>query len=256
MNFTHYDLGNLDKGRIVEIVLQRNAANVQLMDSSNFNSYKNGRQYRYIGGLAKKSPIHLQTTHSGHWHIAIDLRGLRGNVRSSVRVLPTALPTINQQPLSSVPSLIHNRGFGIDFDIDTDPDYDVFISHASEDKDEVVRPLANALRNKGIKVWYDEFEMKIGDSLRRKIDKGLANSRFGIVVVSKDFIKKGWTNYELDGIITKAISGEQIILPIWHNITKKEVIDFSPSLADKLARNTAINTIEEISTEIAELILP
>lgn len=89
-----------------------------------------------------------------------------------------------------------------------------FISHASEDKDEVVRPLANALKNLGIKVWYDEFEMRIGDSLRRKIDKGLANSRFGIVVVSRDFIKKGWTNYELDGIITKAVSGEQIILPI------------------------------------------
>jgi hypothetical protein len=254
LNFTHYDLGNLEKGRIVEIVLQGNAANVQLLDSSNFNNYKSGRKYRYIGGLAKKSPIHLQTTHSGHWHIAIDLRGLHGNVRSSARVLPTALPTINQQPLSSVPSLIHNRGFGIDFDIDTEPEYDVFISHASEDKDEVVRPLANSLRDKGIRVWYDEFEMKIGDSLRRKIDKGLANSRFGIVVISKDFIKKGWTNYELDGIITKAVSGEQIVLPIWHNITKKEVIDFSPSLADKLARNTAINTIDEITTEIAELI--
>ena len=54
MNFTHYDLGNLGKGRIVEIILQGNAANVQLMDSSNFNNYRNGRQYRYIGGLAKK----------------------------------------------------------------------------------------------------------------------------------------------------------------------------------------------------------
>ncbi len=254
MNFIHHDLGNLEKGRIVEILLQGNAANVQLLDSSNFNNYKNGKQYRYIGGLAKKSPIRLQTTHAGHWHVAVDLRGLGGNVKSSVRVLPTALPTINQQPLSSVPSLVHNRGFGIDFDIDTEPEYDVFISHASEDKDEVVRPLANSLKSKGIKVWYDEFEMRIGDSLRRKIDKGLANSRFGIVVISKDFIKKGWTNYELDGIITKAISGEQIILPIWHNITKREVIDFSPSLADKLARNTAINTIEEISTEISELI--
>ena len=126
--------------------------------------------------------------------------------------------------------------------------------NASEDKDEIVRPLANALVEKGVKVWYDEFEMKIGDSLRRKIDKGLANSRFGIVVISRDFIKKGWTNYELDGIITKAVSGEQIILPIWHNITKKEVIDFSPSLADKLARNTTINTVDEIATEIAELI--
>ena len=184
------------------------------------------------------------------------MRGLSGTVNAAARVLPTALPTIKQQPpLTSIPSLVHNRGFGIDVDIDTDPEYDVFISHASEDKDEIVRPLANALVEKGVKVWYDEFEMKIGDSLRRKIDKGLANSRFGIVVISKDFIKKGWTNYELDGIITKAVSGEQILLPIWHNITKEEVIDFSPSLADKIARNTAINTIEEISDEIATLII-
>lgn len=51
---------------MVEIILQGNAANVQLLDSSNFNNYRNGRQYRYIGGLAKKSPIRLQTTHSGH----------------------------------------------------------------------------------------------------------------------------------------------------------------------------------------------
>lgn len=110
MNFTHYDLGNLDKGRMVEIILQGNAANVQLLDSSNFNNYRNGRQYRYIGGLAKKSPIRLQTTHSGHWHVAIDLRGMRGSVRSSVRVLPEALPEIKQIPLNTVPSLIHNRG--------------------------------------------------------------------------------------------------------------------------------------------------
>ena len=103
-------------------------------------------------------------------------------------------------------------------------------------------------------MWYDEFEMKIGDSLRRKIDKGLANSKFGVVVLSKDFIKKGWTNYELDGIITKATTGEQVILPIWHNITKREVIDFSPSLADKLARNTSSFTVDEIASEITEVI--
>ena len=73
-------------------------------------------------------------------------------------------------------------------------------------------------------------------------------------VISRDFIKKGWTNYELDGLITRSISGEQQLLPIWHNITKKEVIDYSPSLADKVARNTAINTVEEIADEIAEVI--
>lgn len=133
-------------------------------------------------------------------------------------------------------------------------DYDVFISHASEDKEEIVRPLALALRSEGLSVWYDEFELRIGDSLRQKIDKGLSRSRFGIVVLSRDFIRKGWTNYELDGIITKVVSGEQVILPIWHNITKQEVVDYSPSIADKLARNTANFTVEEIAREISELI--
>lgn len=158
----------------------------------------------------------------------------------------------DQGPLSEIPTLLHSHGFFDDSEIT--PEYDVFISHASEDKEEVARPLAESLRKKGLTVWYDEFELKIGDSLRRKIDRGLANSRFGIVIISRDFLSKGWTNYELDGIITRSVSGEQIILPIWHNITKKEVINFSPSLADKLARNTSIDTIEEITKEIAEVI--
>lgn len=254
MQFTKYDLGNLEKGRIIEVTLKGNAANVRLMDSSNFNKYKNGKAHQFIGGLARRSPVRLQTTHSGHWYVTIDMLGLRGSVRTGVTVLPGQLPEIKNRPLSEIPSLFHDSGYIADEEAGIEPDYDVFISHASEDKDEVVRPLAMALRNCGIKVWYDEFELHIGDSLRRKIDRGLANSRFGIVIVSRDFIKKGWTNYELDGIISKALTGEQILLPIWHNITKKEVIDFSPSLADKLARNTAVDTVEEIANEIASLI--
>jgi hypothetical protein len=129
-----------------------------------------------------------------------------------------------------------------------------FISHASEDKDDFVRSLATALIGKGLDVWYDEFTLRIGDSLRQKIDRGLANSRVGLVVLSPSFIAKGWTNYELDGIVTRTISGEQILLPIWHNITKQQVIDFSPSLADKVARSTATHTVEDIATEIADLL--
>jgi Domain of unknown function (DUF1883)/TIR domain len=255
MNFTHYDLGRKERGQIVEITLSGSAANVRLMDSSNFQNYKNGRQHSYHGGLAKQSPIRLSIPSSGNWHVTVDMQGLRGTVRSSMRIMPSALPELRQPALSTVPSLVQkadNKPF--DFNEDLEKKFDVFISHASEDKDEVVRPLANALKAEGLKVWFDEFELKIGDSLRRKIDKGLANSKFGIVVLSKDFIKKGWTNYELDGIITKAVSGEQIVLPIWHNITKKEVLDFSPSLSDKLARNTSSYTVEEIATEIAQVI--
>jgi len=255
MQYQVYDLGQLKGGEIVEVVLNGNSANVKLMNSSDFSNYKSGRRHSYYGGHVTRSPYKVSVPSSGRWYVTIDLGGYSGKVSSSVRVLPGRLPSARQPSLSSVPSLVQDReipgGFGEEPIIRK---FDVFISHASEDKDEVVRPLAFALQNKRLRVWYDEFELKIGDSLRQKIDRGLSNSRFGIVVLSKNFIKKGWTNYELDGIITKAISGKQVILPIWHNITKQEVIDYSPSLADKVARNTATYTIDEIAEEIAEVI--
>lgn len=251
MQFIHNDLGQRKRGEIVEITLAR-GANVRLMDSSNFNSYKSGRRHRYTGGLAKNSPITLQIPNSGHWHVAIDMQGLRGRTSASVRVLPGPLPEIQDRPLTEVPSLVReNIPPPTELGGET---HDVFISHASEDKEGFVRPLANALISEGLDVWFDEMTLRIGDSLRQKIDKGLANSRVGLVVLSPSFIDKGWPNYELDGIVTRTVSGEQILLPIWHNITKQQVVDFSPPLADKVARSTSTHTIEEIANEIAELI--
>lgn len=256
MEFMHYDLGHKQAGQIVEVVLQGNAANVRLLDSPNFQSYRNGRQHRYFGGHTTRSPVKLAIPQTGHWHVAIDMGGYRGSVRSSIRVLPGALPMLKEPSLSNVPSLVqgHHLPPGLSASEGDDRQFDVFVSHASEDKDEVVRPLASALQAKGLRVWYNEFELKIGDSLRRKIDKGLANSRFGVIVLSQSFLRKGWANYELDGLVTRAVTGEQVLLPVWHNITKKEVIEYSPSLADKLARSTATHTVEELATEIPEVI--
>lgn len=253
--FTHYNLGHKSAGEIIEVTLSGSAANVRLLDSSNFQSYKSGRRHSYRGGLVKRSPFRMSIPHSGNWHVTVDMIGLRGSVRSAIRTLPRALPVAQEAPLSSVPSLVQGRDANPVFSAEQDTrEFDVFISHASEDKDEVVRPLAEALRGNGLSVWYDEFELRIGDSLRRKIDKGLANSRFGVIVLSQTFIKKGWPNYELDGLITRANTGAQILLPIWHGITKKEVIEYSPSLADKVARNTSSSTVEEIAADIEEVI--
>ena len=255
MNFSYYDLKQRKSGEIVEVTLSGTAANVFLVDYSNFQSYKSGRRYRYYGGHATRSPVRLSIPSSGHWYLVIDLGGYTGTVRHSMRILPGAMPALRERPLSSVPTLVQGRSDEApDFVAADVREYDVFISHASEDKDEVVRPLAVALKNAGLKVWYDEFELKIGHSLRRKIDEGLVKSRFGIVVLSKSFLSKGWTNYELDGLVTKAVTGDQILLPIWHKISKQEVIDYSPSLADKLARNTAMHTVEEIAQEIESVI--
>jgi hypothetical protein len=252
MEHQYYDLHQLRGGEVVEVQLTT-AANVRLMDSSNYSSYKRDGQHRFFGGYVKQSPYRVTVPNSGHWYVAIDLGGHAGTIRSSVRVLPGILPTARNAPLSSVPSLRLDISESPEKD-NTVREYDVFVSHASEDKESVARPLAEKLRQLGLRVWFDEFELKIGDSLRRKIDKGLANSKFGVVILSKSFIKKGWANYELDGIITKSVSGQQVVLPIWHDITKQEVIDYSPSLADKLARNTAISTIDEIAEEINEVV--
>lgn len=250
MNFLQFDLGNRQRGEIVEVTLT-SGANVRLMSSSDFSNYKNGRQHRFIGGRATRSPVRLQIPNSGRWYVAVDMQGLRGSTRASVNVIPGPLPEIREAPLSSVPTLVREPPPTL---APGDEAYDVFISHASEDKDTIVRSLATELVSQGLKVWYDEFALRIGDSLRQKIDKGLAKSRVGLVVLSPPFIAKGWTNYELDGIVTRTVSGEQILLPIWHNITKQEVIDFSPSLADKVARSTATHTVQEIAEEIAELL--
>ena len=255
MKFKYYDLKNRTGGEIVQVTLSGNAVNVFLVDSANFSSYKQGRKYRYYGGHATRSPVNLQIPRAGHWYLVIDFGGYGGQVRHSIRILPGRLQPIQERPISSVPSLVQGREEHAGHIEQDEREFDVFVSHASEDKDEVVRPLVNALKDGGLSVWYDEFELKIGDSLRRKIDAGLTRSRFGVVVLSRAFLGKGWPNYELDGLVTRAVSGEQVLLPIWHEITKREVIEYSPSLADKLARNTATHTVEEIASEIAGVIL-
>jgi TIR domain len=109
---------------------------------------------------------------------------------------------------------------------------DCFISHASEDKDAVARPLAEGLQAAGYDVWFDEYDLEPGDSLREKIDQGLANSRFGIVVLSRKFFEKNWTKAELDGLMARqTIGSERVILPVWHEIDAAYLDSVSPMLA-------------------------
>ena len=257
MKFAHHNLGYQPRGTTVEVTLQGNAANVQLLDSSNFQNYKLRKRYKYTGGLARRSPIQLVVPRNGHWHVTVDLQGLRGQVRSSVQILPDPLPPMREYSPAPLSPLVRDTTPTNDTTSINDTleyIYDVFISHATEDKDDIVRELAEALIGQNLRVWYDEFELRIGDSLRRKIDTGLAQSRFGIVVLSHAFFEKNWSQYELDGLVTREMTGEQVILPLWHKITKQEIIFYSPSLADKIARNTSNSTITEIAQEIADVI--
>lgn len=255
MQFIQSDLGHCAKGDVVEVTLS-SGANVRLVDSSNFQKYRRGESHRYYGGLAKVSPVRLEVPNSGHWFAVVDMQGLRGTTRASFRKIPGAalrpLPPISEgrAELAAIARAAVEAGSG-----DLDRSYDVFISHASEDKDSIVRPLAEALERRGLSVWYDETALRIGDSLRRKIDSGIAKSRFGVVVLSQKFFAKGWPQYELDGLVTRSVSGSQVLLPLWHGVSMDEVMAASPSLADKVALRTSDYTIDQIAEEISSVVL-
>jgi hypothetical protein len=136
--------------------------------------------------------------------------------------------------------------------------WDVFVSHAYEDKDAVVRPLANRLKRYGLQVWFDEFSLKIGDSLRASIDKGLKGSRFGLVVLSPSFFIKKWTNAEYDSLVQLEDGAQQIILPVWFGVGHDQVVEFSPALAGKMALRLEASeeSIDRVALEILERVHP
>jgi hypothetical protein len=137
----------------------------------------------------------------------------------------------------------------------TDEIWDVFISHASEDKSVFVEPLARAIEESGYSVWYDRFTLKWGDSLRQSIERGLERSRYGIVVLSKAFFRKRWPQAELDGLFAKESGGEKVILPIWHGVSEDEVRRRCPIVAGRLAMSSE-DRIDSIVLALREVIGP
>lgn len=131
---------------------------------------------------------------------------------------------------------------------------DVFICHASEDKGAIARPLYERLVASGCKVWFDEAVLRLGDSLRAKIDEGLDRCRYGVVILSPSFFINEWPRRELDGLVSRETSsGEKAILPVWHNVDRSAVASFSPTLADRLAVSSG-DGVELVVAKILEVL--
>lgn len=131
---------------------------------------------------------------------------------------------------------------------------EVFISHASEDKDAIARPLAEELVRRGRSVWFDEYELLLGDSLRRTIDAGLRESAIGVVILSRAFFGKPWPERELDGLTTRLLAGDShAIVPIWHELTSDDVRRYSPPLADLLAARSQ-EGVDRLADEIERVL--
>lgn len=148
-----------------------------------------------------------------------------------------------------------NLVFGTATNPEPQSGWDVFVSHAHEDKVAVADPLANALIQLGVRVWYDNFELSLGDSLRKSIDRGLAGSRFGIVILSHSFFSKHWPQSELDGLVSRETSGAKVVLPVWHGVTAADVQRYSPMLAGRLSVSTD-RGLEEVVQQVLRVVQP
>jgi hypothetical protein len=133
--------------------------------------------------------------------------------------------------------------------------WDAFISHASEDKEEFVVALVDELQKFGLKIWFDQFSLKVGDSLRESIDHGLAQSSFGIVVLSPSFFSKQWPQQELNGLFSREMQGRKVILPVRHDLRHEDLVQRSLLLADKITIGSD-KGIGAVARSLIEVIRP
>lgn len=186
------------------------------------------------------------------WPRAPALFGLSGGHESPMAASPTAHfgfrthredePMGNGDALRSYgPQGAHRR-------------FDLFISHAAEDKEAIARPLKEALIKRGWSVWFDEAEITLGDSLPRKLDEGLREARFGVVILSPHFFEKRWPQVELDALVQReVVDGRKVILPVWHEVDEHYVAERSPTLAGKYAVRSAAG-LEAVVSQIERAI--
>ncbi|WMW25853.1 TIR domain-containing protein [Methanolobus sediminis] len=129
---------------------------------------------------------------------------------------------------------------------------DLFVSYASEDKELFVRPLIETLHEENLTIWWDEAEIKIGDDTLQSISKGLSESKYGLIILSPNYMRKDWPLRELNALLAKKKS---MILPVWHNVNKEDVDNFSLIISGLHSIKTEYCSYEEIAKKVKDKIL-
>lgn len=130
-----------------------------------------------------------------------------------------------------------------------------FISHDSRDKEPLVRELATTLQRMMCTVWYDEYSLVAGQSLRASIEKGLKECSKCVLVLSPNFLaNEGWTKAEFDSIFTREIlEKKNVLVPVWHGVVKEDVYGYSPRLLDKVGIPSSLG-VEEVCRRIVRAV--
>ena len=134
--------------------------------------------------------------------------------------------------------------------------YDVFLSHANKDKEAYVQSLYNALKFLNINIFYDKDSLFWGDKWKEKIMNGTRDSEFAIIVISKNYFGRDWTEKELSEFLSQEnASGQKLILPIIHEITNEELAAQYPDIGESQTISTSDYTEEQIALMFASILI-
>lgn len=264
MNFKAFDMGNCKAGEIIEVILKGDGVNVSIMDSPNYFEYKNGRKHKYIGGHIEKSPYKVMLPYDAHWYVAIDFGGYPGEAKCAVRKLSGKLPKLPNDKVgvmrvSTSGGSVDEEDIKSEFNLDLDTsfgikEFDFFIAYAKEQYKSIAQPLANAMAFRGKKICLEDFALEKGDNLTKVIQKGFIQAKRGIIIVSEEFAENGWLTYELDEILNLRKNDVNLVTPIWHHITKDEIINScGRAFLNTMEYNTMTRTINELIADFLNL---
>jgi hypothetical protein len=130
--------------------------------------------------------------------------------------------------------------------------FDLFISHASEDKAGIARPLSQRLQQMGFLVWFDENQIEVGEELLASLNKGISQSRFGLIIISQAFINKKWTQYEVKQLLKMSKNAGKKLFFIWHGVNEEQVKTWSPELGSRVAFISERFSVDDLGLELAK----
>src|SRR5215813_3440446 len=132
--------------------------------------------------------------------------------------------------------------------------WDVFISHATEEKAEVAVPLTRKLEERGLRVWLDRQQIDLADNLRGKVNEGIARSRFAVALLSARYLDKKWTLDELDAFMAREELGPRVVLPVLHGIEAATLAEKYPLLANRIFGDTS-KGLDMVADQIVRVVL-
>jgi len=238
-NFTKYDLGHVNAGEIIEISTKYTDTNAFLVDQTNYERFKKNKNFDYFGGQMMISPFVFQIPTSSNWYV-VNKEYVRLVQRTEIKIhVLTESKRMSLKPLSR-----------LIYAIESTKKQDVFISYDASDLDETILEFITSLKNKNLKVYGKSIHEQ---SAKKEMQTLFVDASLVIVFLSKKYLQRN-KYVEIESINANQDIDKNIILPIWHRTSKNEMLASKELLENNICRNTFSHDLEELTTEISEIL--